>query len=151
MSLTYVATFTGVSISAQQDLFSILAPAVVPIKIMWIRLSCLSQSTASEVSLNLLRISAPTQGSGGTVITPVEKGQVSGRVSTATVHANDTVLATGTLGLLWADTMQVLNGWDYLPIPELWDQIPASDIFSLRLVAAASVVMSGSIAWSESV
>ena len=151
--LTYVATFTAVSATAAQDLFSILAAANIPIEILWARVSCEGQASPTELRLQCKRIAAAALGSGGTVVTPAEKGQVSGRAAAATVHANDTTRATttGSKQVLWVGTIQDLNNLDDVMIPELWPMIPAGDalIVGLEVAPGSAVTLFGAAQFSE--
>ena len=152
--LTYVATFTAVSVSVAQDLFSVLAAANVPVEILWARLSAEGVTAPAELRLNVKRLSATAAlGSLGTVITPQEKGQRSARSAVSTVHANDTTRATstGTTGILHSESAQVLNGWDYPLIPELFDALSPGEawVFGLEAAPGAAAVLSGTVCFRE--
>jgi hypothetical protein len=154
--LTYVASFTGVTATAVQDLFTIVAGSATPFKLLWVRISVEGQSSALEYLLSFNRLTPTlTIGTGGTTVTPIEKSQISGRASTSTVYANNATTratTTGTKSLLWSESFQVLNGYEYLPIPELYDRIDPGQALVIGLeTAPTSLVINGSACWAEAV
>lgn len=152
--LTYVSTFTDISVSAAQDLFTITTSSTTPIKLLWLRLSTEGQTTAAELRISISRLLPTiTPGSGGTASTPVQKSQSVG-TSTCAVEVNNTTRASATTKqLLWSESFQVLNGYEYLPIPECSDRVDGGQVLvvGLESVPAAATVMNGSICWAEAV
>ena len=156
--LTYAASFSGtsyagVSVSAAQDLFSMLASSAVPFRLKRFSLSTSGQTTPGNLIISVQRYTAAvTQGSGGSVVTPAELAQLSGRAATTVVHANDTTRATtsGAKQVLWVGTIQDLNNLDDVLIPELWPIIPSSDALIIGLeVAPSATVLFGTVQFTE--
>jgi hypothetical protein len=149
----YTAQFTGVAVTAQQDLFEIAAGSAVPLTIHEI---FLSQSTevgdAQEEGLSiLLKQGATTTGSGGSAPTKVPR-DVDDAASGATVAANNTTRASnGTIV-----THETYNWNVRVPFQKIWT--PETRPFAkgarrvtleLATTPADSITMSGFIVWSE--
>lgn len=157
--IRYAATFSGtsfagVSASAAQDLFYILASSAVPIRLHRLSLSTSGQTSPGNLIISVQRYTATvTAGSGGSSLTAVELSQLSGRAATSTVRANDTTRATttGSKQVLWAGTMQDLNNLDDVLVPELWPMIPGGDalIVGLEVAPGSAVNLFGAIHWGE--
>lgn len=153
MSVTYAVSFVAVSVSAAQDLIAILAASNVPVNIARCSLSAEGVTAPADLRINLKRLPATVAaGSGGTTPVAFEMAQVSGRSASATLYANNTTRATtsGTINILWAGTMQQLNNYDDVLIPEFWPQINPAQLFVLGLEAApgAAITLSGTV-WFE--
>lgn len=158
MAIVYSATFTGtswagVSVSATQDLFYLLASSSVPFQLRRLSLSAAGPTSPADLVISIQRYPATvTVGSGGSSITPVELAQVSGRAATTTVRSNDTTRATtsGTKAVLWAGSMQQLNNLDDVIVPELYGHIPASNALIIGLeVAPTAVTLYGTVQFAE--
>lgn len=157
--IRYAATFSGtsfagVSVSAAQDLFYILASSAVPVRLHRLSLSTAGQTSPGNLIVSVQRFTATvTAGSGGSSLTPVELAQVSGRPASSTVRANDTTRATttGSKQVLWAGTMQDLNNLDEVLVPELWPMIPGGNalVVGLEVAPASAVSLFGTAQWSE--
>ena len=146
----YAATFTGVAVTAQQDLFEISAPAT---GIVIIHRCTISQVTevgeAQEEGLQIaLRRGATASGSGGTTVTPAAGGAMenSGPAFTGVVEANNTTVAnTGTITTLHVEGWNVRAPFDYLPTPECRPILSPSQraVFNLGTTPADSITVSG--------
>lgn len=149
----YTAQFSGVAVTAQQDIFSLLTPAAIMAEVLEV---CISQTTeigdAQEEGLSIVvKQGATVAGSGGSAPTPIPLmlGDVA---SGCTVRANDTTIAgTGTI------VTQESWSWNVrVPYQRIWlpDQCPLLKI-STRLVIgllttpADSITMSGYIKFKE--
>lgn len=110
--------------TAAQDLYSALAATQVPFMMHEVVINFESVTTAAEVRIRHKReASTVTQGSGGTAVTPtiLEPRNLSTATAAQTVvHAGDTTVATttGATANYRYETVQVLNGYQYLPPPE---------------------------------
>lgn len=146
-------SFAGVTVTAVQDLFYVLAAASTPVRLRRLYLSQSGATSPANMVISIQRYPATvTAGSAGTSVTPVELAQVTARAAAATVRANDTTRATttGTKAVLWVGTMQELNNLDELRVPELYELIPASNALIVGLeVAPASTVLYGTLQFSE--
>ena len=165
MSASYSAVFSGtsfagVSVSAAQDLFSMLASSSVPFIVTQVKLAASGITSPSEIVIARKRLtSVVTQGSGGTVIAAANLAPVgqldpnTPRNSTTTVHTNDTTRATttGNTQIIDATTLQLANGDNDIIIPELWIDIPVSCAFILGLEVApgSAVTLYGTVYYIE--
>lgn len=153
MSRIYTAQFNGVAVTAQQDLFELVAGANTPIVIHEL---FLSQSTevgdAAEEGLSILiKQGATTTGSGGTAPTKLPR-DVDDSASAATVAANNTTKATvGTIVTHQAINWNVRVPLQILFTPELRPYVKGARRLTVELATtpADSITMSGYITWSE--
>lgn len=147
----YTAAIDNVTISAIQDIFSIVSGTGKGAIIHHIRLDAFVTSEAA-IRLVLKRtVSAPTQGTGGTVpgIKPVDPLDAA---ATVVVHANDvtTQMTGGTLDLMGGFQWDVALPFEHLPAPEDRERITISQGIALVCPAApASTVISGYIKFAE--
>lgn len=156
MGRMYRAAFGSVAVSAQQDLFEVLAPSNAIVIVHRIQLS---QSTevgdAAEEGLHLqmVRGEGSTSGSGGSTptVTPIEAGTASAGVA---VEANNTTKMTaggGSLAVLEEHVWNVRVPLDIIYTPEERPIISPSDYFTVELntTPADSLTMSGTITLEE--
>jgi hypothetical protein len=149
----YTAQFNGVAVTAQQDLFELVAGTNTPIVVHEI---FLSQSTevgdAAEEGLSiLLKQGQTTTGSGGSAPTKVPR-DVDDAASGATVAANNTTKATaGTIVTHCAWNWNVRVPLQILFTPELRPYAKGGRRLTVELATtpADSITMSGYISWSE--
>lgn len=162
MPNTYAATFSGtafagVSASAAQDLFSMLATQTVPFILNRLSISTAGQTSPGNLVVSVQRFTpAVTLGSGGTTIAAAslaEIAQYTQRVATTSVHTNDTTRATttGSKQVLWTGTVQDLNNLDDNIVPELWSFVPGNCalIIGLETAPAAAVTLYGAAQFTE--
>lgn len=110
-----IAQFNGVSITAQQDLFELLAPSAKAVKLYRVILTQTTEvgDAQEENLLILFKRGQTTTGSGGTTATVTAlSGQDSAGTSTVKVN-NTTKASVGTISTWWVDT------W-YERAPYLW-------------------------------
>jgi hypothetical protein len=124
----YAASFSNVSVTAQQDFFEITAPTT---GIVIIHRCIISQTSdvgdaAEEGLLILLKRGQTTSGSGGTTVTPAAGGAMENAgpayptASGGVVEANNTTKASaGTITTLHAEAWNVRSVFDFLPVPEM--------------------------------
>lgn len=150
-SRVYTIGFSGVSIAAAQDIFS-LSSGTKAIEIHYIKLGQITQASIGGLALRLRRLPATlTQGSGGTVVTPVPL--ISTDVAASVVaHINDTTQATST-----GTAVDMPDTWD-LPFGYLWmppevDRLvvppSAGFVLSLDTVPGFALAASGHMAFAE--
>lgn len=146
----YSATFDNVTVSAIQDVFSLLA-AGGRLELHKIRLT--SNGVADAVCrLRLRRFpSTVTVGSGGSAptVSPVDESDAAGA---ATVRANDTTQATttGTAITMWGEQWDVRAPFEYLEAPEDREALKLNSAYILDIPAApTSLIISGYIKWRE--
>ena len=143
MGMMYSQTFTNVSISALQDIFTIVAPAdaiVVLHSCYFGQRSDFGDAQAEGLRIEILRRSGA--GSGGT--TPTPSPQETGFPATpgSTVAINRTT--PGAAGaVLYADTFNIQAGWQYRPTPEERIIISPSGILGISLPAAPADQLDG--------
>jgi hypothetical protein len=147
MARVYTVQFNNVSISAAQDLFGIYCGANMAVKLWEFQLSADASTSAAELRLLIKRLPVTvTSGSGGTAPTP---GAIlsSDAAATFTARANDTTRATtsGTAVNLFAASINVLNGWQFLPPPEYRPSFKPSEacIIGMEVAPGAATVFDG--------
>jgi len=145
----FTAVFSGVTVSAQQDLFEIVAPADAVVVIHEIDISQTSEvgEAQEEALLLLAKSGATTSGSGGSTITPVPT-MFDGTAFGGTVEANNTTKATaGTIVTHQAWTMYVRMGFPKVFTPEARPVISPSRRWTLELATtpADAISMNGTI------
>ena len=149
----YTAVFTGVAVTAAQDLFEITTPATTCVRIREIRLGQYSDfGDAQAEILSVQMITGYTvTGSGGSTITPAIVNRPSTAVAASTVKANNTTVAnTGTAVTLYSDAWNVQGGWWYCPNEQEMLIIGLSTRFVIRSTAPAdSLTMNGTLVFEE--
>lgn len=149
--MMYVATFSGVAVSAVQDLFAILAPSDAVVVIHEVVVTSDADETSEQLPITLKR-GATAAGSGGSAVTPVPL-EAGASAAGSTVRANDTTQAgTGTIVNLRREGVNLLGaGFRYLPTPET--RIVLSPgirlVVSLDAAPSASRNLSGTLVFEE--
>jgi hypothetical protein len=157
---TYVSTFSNIAVgdttgggnNKPSDLFTIVTSSLVPIRLLWINLSVGMNFSTNTLLISVNRLTPTlTLGSGGTTSIPVEKAQISGRAASSTVYLNNTTRTTtsGTKTLLFSESFEELDYYEYCPTPNLFDSIPAGDTLIVGLEKSDNVYLNGSICWAE--
>lgn len=151
--MLYTASFAGVAVTAQQDLFEITAPSDCAVLIHQIKLS---QSTevgdAQEEGLSLLfKRGATTSGSGGSAPTPAPLDFGYAACGSAAETNNTTKATSGTIVTLDTDNWNERSPYLWLPTPELRITLSPSQRFTLELgtTPADSITMSGTLTFEE--
>lgn len=153
MSRMYSVQFTGVAVTAQQDLFEIVAPSTSAVVIHSIELS---QSTevgdAQEEGLSILwKSGSTTSGSGGSTPTAVPL-DVGDTAYGGTVEANNTTKASaGTIVTHYAWNWNVRGEFVKIFTPECRPVLRASRRGTLELgtTPADSITVSGTLVLEE--
>lgn len=152
MGRVYEASFSNVSVSLVQDLFSIQSTSGMALKILEIVLGQVTVTTIENLRMTFKRFSgAYTIGSVGSAPTP-QKHNFGDPAATATVRANDTTQTTGGSSVtIRADNFNEINGFQYLAIPDKEIILAPSQAFVLSLdsAPAAARTMNGSILFEE--
>jgi hypothetical protein len=149
----YTAAFSGVSVSAAQDFFEIVAPATAIIQLHEVHITQDAAETSEQLPVSIIRVPATvTSGSGGSSATP-RKMQTGDPAAAATVEVNNTTVATtsGTLETLDRLGDNVLNGWHWVWPPESRPTIAPSGTMVVRLGTApgSALTMSGLVKFEE--
>jgi hypothetical protein len=149
----YSVVFAGVSVSAVQDLFLVIADTTHKAVIHGVQIGAVS-TAVQNLKLTGKRMPATlTAGSGGTTPTP-QKTDPQDAAASFTAHVNDTSQATtsGTASTVMADMFATINGYLWFPPREDRPKIDLSEgfVISLDTAPAASMVMSGTI-WVEEI
>lgn len=149
MGQIYSASFSAVAVTANQDLFELVAPAnnrVVIREIIIGQYSDPGDAQAELLPILLMRGHTVT-GSGGT--TPAANGvDIIGTTFGGTIAANNTTPASGgSPATLRAEAMNVMGGFRYYPVEEERIKIENSQRFVVRLNGspADSLTMNGTI------
>lgn len=157
MGRIYTAQFTDVAVTAQQDLFELLAPTDGIVLVHDIHISQVSEVKDAEeegLTLKMVRgVGTVTSGSGGTTPTaqPIQDGDTA---FGGTVEANNTtkmVVGTGTLEQLAAWAWNVRMPFEKIFTPETRPVISPGNRLTLELATtpADSITMSGTITFEE--
>ena len=153
MGRVYTAAFTGVSVSATQDFFEVVAPSTAIVVLHEVHITQDASETSEQLPVSVIRVpSTVTSGTGGSSVTP-RKMQSGDPAAAATVEANNTTVATtsGTLETLDRLGDNVLNGWHWVWPPESRPVIAPSGTMVVRLGTApgAALTMSGLVKFEE--
>lgn len=151
MPRVYTVSFEAVSVSAAQDLVTIIGAANKTVKVLrrWVASVSQTLPTAQSLELHSAILTAITAGSGGTTpsILKTDPGDAN---ASFTAHVNDTTPTTGTLAAEWPDGMHVFNRYD-----EVFTTPPVisgtTEAFVFKLVAAPSgtLTLSGGVEVEE--
>ena len=153
MARIYTAQFNEVAVTAQQDLFALLAAAEKPITIHEIFLTQRTEvgDAMEEGLLVVIKQGATVAGSGGTAPTPIPR-DVDDAAAGTTARVNDTTIAnTGTIVTSHAFVWNVRVPLQILFTPELRPYAKGQRriVVGLATTPADSITMSGTITWSE--
>lgn len=145
----FSAVFSAVSISAQQDLFEVLAPSGNSVCIHGLYLSQVTAvGDANEKDLQILvKRGQTTTGSGGSTVTPVDIGCTAASFG-GTVKANNTTKATsGTISTLHSEGWNIRGTYPLLATPEtrLWIPAGVRATIELATTPASAYVTSGTL------
>lgn len=153
MSRMYSCTFDAVAITAVQDIFSLLAPSNVAVRLH--ALDLFQTSDLGDAQEEVLRIrirqGQTVVGSGGTSGTAIPQ-DVDDAASGSTIRLNDTTQAgTGTI------VVDEIFGWNIrVPLTRIWTPetrpiAKGGRRLTIELVGAPadSITVSGNLVWSE--
>lgn len=150
--MLYAVTFTGVNVTAQQDLFEIVGAAD---SITILHQVILTQSTevgdAQEEGLTILIKRGQTTSGSGTAATPVPLETGSSTFG-GTAGVNGTTKATGgTIVTMHAEAWNVRGPWVYLPTPEARPILGPSTRMTVELATtpADAITMHGTLLMEE--
>lgn len=149
MGRVYTVQFSGVSVTAAQDLLAIYCGSSMAVRLHGVTLG---QATAASVSLlpiSIKRLPATvTAGSAGAAVTPqlIDRGS---SAATFTARRNDTTQATtsGTAATLHADVINLINGYQFFWPPADMPSAGLSQalVLSLNGAPAVSMAFSGTL------
>ena len=145
----YTVSFTGVAVTAQQDLFEIVAAAGKNCKVHAL---FLSQSTevgdAQEEGLSILiKTGATTSGSGGSAPTPIPNNVTDAAAGFTSEVNNTTKASVGTIVTHHSDNWNVRQGFVIIWPPEMRFELTGSRRLTVELgtTPADSITMSGTL------
>lgn len=153
MGRVYSATFSGVTVSAAQDFFSLQAASNKPCIIHEVHITQDADETSQQLVVQLKRMPATwTVGSGGAAVTPGPM-TATDTAAGATVRRNDTTVGTtsGTAVTLRRSGDNVLNGWHWVFTPETRPVFINGEALVVHLPNApgAGIAMSGELIFEE--
>jgi hypothetical protein len=141
--LRYTAIIAGVSVSAQQDLFQLVAPAAGLVTILELEIAQISDygdAAAEGLGLQFMR-GHTTTGSGGSSVTP---NPITGKISQVAgtgVMANNTTVATGGTPLtIYASGWNIAAGHPKVWIPETRLVLRNAERGVFRMTAPADAI-----------
>lgn len=155
MGRVYSAVFEGVSVSAAQDLFEVVAPTDACVKVLGCWITNDTDEVSQQLAFKIVRGEGTvTSGSGGSTPTPrpLSKGDPA---FGGTVEANNTtkmVVGTGALVTLHRESANVVgSGFAYVPPAGCEPIITPGDRLTVELVNApgAAITLSGTILFEE--
>jgi hypothetical protein len=151
MGRVYTATFSGVAVTAAQDLFELTLPADMVVRILSCRIG--QTSDAGDAAAEMLPIAITryaTNGSGGSSGVTSRPHHSGDAASTVTVDTNNTTQG-GTPVVVLADAWNVQAGWLYQPPPDEMIYASPNSIIAIELPSAPadSITMEGSITFEE--
>lgn len=130
----YIARLDATSVSTARTLVQVNAPATAAVEIIRMYVS-FSTNTSTAIDIRVKRV---TTAGTGTAFTPI---QLNGRTLASGTTATNNHTAEGTIGdVLWRDTVNMLNGWLYLPVPEERFFVPPSGRLAIDFPTAPSAV-----------
>jgi hypothetical protein len=148
----YTAQFAGVAVTTAEDLFEILAPNDMSVRLHSIFVTQDSDTDSEQLRFSIKRVTgSPSSGSGGSTPTPTPLSS-GGAASTCTVEANnDTQLSGGTSVTIHTEAQNVLNGWAWIPTPEMRPTCAPSTRFviSSDSTPGDSLTMNGVVYFEE--
>lgn len=153
MGRIYTATFADVAVTAQQDLFELVAPSDAIVLIHQLEISQLSDVGDSQEEMLSIRLKSgsTTSGSGGSTVTPVPVS-VGDPAFGGTCEANNTTKASlGTIVTHYAWAWNIRMDFNKLWVPELRPILSPSRRLTVELATtpADSLTMSGVLTFEE--
>lgn len=148
MSGKYTVVFSGVAVTAQQDLIAIVAGSSRTLKVLGYGLSQSTEvgDTQEEGLSILVKSGATSAGSGGNSYTPVPLDAANGVASAFTSRINDTTIASGgTIVTHYPYNWNVRGPFDII-LPEPMQIILTAGrrlVMGLATTPADSITMSG--------
>lgn len=148
-SRKFTAVFEKVAVTAAQDLFEIVAPDAVEVRLISIHITQdTEEADAQAEMLSVIIHRGSTSGSGGSTVTP--KGLNHRKTCGCTVEANNTTQSTEG-DILWAFAWNVMTG-----LNKYWEEderitIQEEErlIVELQDAPSDSITMSGVITFEE--
>jgi hypothetical protein len=153
MARIYTTQFNGIAVTAQQDLFELVAGSGTDMLIHEVGFSNLTEvgDAQEENLLILLKQGSTTTGSGGTAPAKVPR-DIDDSASAATVAANNTTKATGgTIVTHYAWNWNIRAPFQMIWTPETRPYLKVSRrmTFELATTPADSITMAGYVVWQE--
>lgn len=153
MSGVYTVEFDGVAVTAQQDLFELVAAAAKPIIILGFGLSQSSEvGDAQEEQLTILiKSGQTTSGSGGSAPTPVANDSSGAAASFAAEANNVTKASAGTIVKHYPYSWNVRGPFDIILPEPMQLLMPGGRRMTMELAStpADSITMNGYIVVQE--
>jgi hypothetical protein len=147
----YSVIFENVSVAAAQDLFEIQPADDKPVVLHAVFVSGCTSETSEQLRFTVKRITTSfASGSGGSAPTPTPL-IAADTAAGATAEVNNTTPATGTAATLHAEGGNLVNGWSFIPTPEMRPSFKQAEALVVKLEAApsASTPCSGTLYFEE--
>jgi len=153
MGRCYTVSFTAVAVTAQQDLFELVAAAGKPLKVLGFGLSQSTEvgDSAEEGLSIILKSGQTTSGSGGSTPTPVPNNTSDSAAGFTAETNNTTKASAGTIVTHYADNWNVRQPMVMVFPDRMQPQIIGGRRMTLELgtTPADSITMSGWISVEE--
>jgi hypothetical protein len=149
----YSVSFSGVSVTAVQDLIGLYCGSAMACELHGIEIGQITATTVAALRVTVKRLTATvTPGSVGSSATP-RKALSGDAAATATARINDTTQATtsGTAETLHSDVLNVINGLSFFWPPNDIPVIGLSQaaVVSLDTPPGSAMTMSGTLYFAE--
>lgn len=152
MGRMYTVPISAVSVSVAQDLWELAAADDHPLILHALFVSQSSDTDSEQIRITVKRITgSPTSGSGGSAPTPAPLDP-SGSAAGFTAEINNTTQLTGgTAVTLHEESFNVLNGYVYLPTPEMRPKCAGNQYLLVSIPAPADALTMNCTAYVEEV
>lgn len=151
MGRMYVASFSGVAVSAQVDFFELNVPSDAVVIVHRAAITDDTGETSEQAAVSWI-VGHATSGSGGSTPTPVPLNTGDAAFGGTVETNNTTIASTGTTTVLGRQGFNYVgSGYQYTPTPEERLVLSPSARLVLRLASApgASRTLSGEIVFEE--
>jgi hypothetical protein len=153
MPRVYTVSFEAVSVTAIQDLVTIIGATGKSVKILrrWLASVSTTLPTAQSIEIHSALLTALTvTGSGGSTPTParVDPGDAA---ASFTAHANDTTPSVGTVQANFTDGFHIYNRYDEVfTNPPVVSAPTEAFVFKLVVAPSGTLTLSGGVEVEES-
>lgn len=148
----YTATMSAVSVSGAITLVQVKAGAAVPLRLLEVRVA---QSGSTTSTMQRVRILRKSTAATVTSFTPLKFNPIDPAASaaggTSATGTNASNENSGDGDVLVDDVFNILNGWLWVPVPQMQIWVPAAGMIGVKFPAApaAALTVTASITWEE--
>lgn len=152
MGRMYTVSVSAVAVTAAQDLFELASADDHPLILHGIFIGQSSDTDSEQIRVSINRTTgSPTSGSGGSAPTPRPTDPSGSAAGFASEINNTTPISGGTQVVLHEDSFNVLNGWVYLPTPEMRLKCAGNQWLTVNITAPVDSLTVNATAYVEEV